>query len=322
MYSVNNYQRSQSWKNIDRNWKRATWYTGIMAFYEITGDSNLLNQAIDWGAKHGWRIGSEWVYPANRLTCSQTYLKLYFLENNENMIKRTKGFMDKEIEDDNSAFDQGWDYVDALYVGIPAYVMMTSITRDQKYADYGNKIFHELADSLFDRDENLFYRDIAAKEESVETGRKIFWSRGNGWAIASIPRIIDYLGGNDPEKSYYTDLLQKMAEALSTLQQKDGLWRTNLKDVDEYPEPETSGSSFIIYALAWGINNGYLEREKYFNTILKGWNGLALSIGPDGKVQWGQPVAREPGTVSREDSDEYVTGAFLLATSEIYKLAK
>jgi hypothetical protein len=37
-------------------------------------------------------------------------------------------------------------------------------------------------------------------------------------------------------------------------------------------------------------------------------------------VQWGQDVGDRPVLVKKEDSHEYVTGTFLLAASEVYKL--
>jgi rhamnogalacturonyl hydrolase YesR len=315
---VNQYQLDGSWKNIDRNWKRATWYTGMMAFYQVSNEQDLLEQAHSWGSKHGWRIGSEWIYPANRMACSQTYLELYFISGNEDMIKRTRQYMDDEVTDNSSAFEQGWYYVDALYVGTPAYIMMSSATGNPKYAEYGHKIFREVTDSLFDKVLNLYFRDLKAKQEKSKNGKPVIWSRGNGWAIASIPRIINFLEEGNPNIPYYAGLLQKMAEALSQVQSSDGLWRSNLADTSEYPMPETSGSAFFTYALAWGVNNGYLDREKYTMIIIKAWQGLINSIDENGRINWCQPVARKPGRVEKNDYDEYVAGAFLLAASEIY----
>jgi len=322
MYKVNNYQISQSWKNVDRNWKRATWYTGVMAFYEISKDSNLLNQSISWASKHGWRIGSEWIYPANRLTCSQTYLEIYFNRKSDNFISRTRDYMDNKVSNYESAFDQGWDYVDALYVGTPAYVMMSSATNDLKYTNYANRLFKELVDSLYSQKFHLFYRDLLAKNEKSKNGKEVMWSRGNGWAIASIPRILKFLPDNDTMYAFYVDLLTQMAESLFDKQGNDGLWRTNLVDQKEYPSPETSGSAFFVYALSWGINNGILNSDKYFSTVQEAWHGLTNVVNENGKVCWGQSVARKPGPVDKDDSDEYVTGAFLLAGSEVYKLAR
>ena len=316
MNLVNDYFISNSWMNNDRNWIRGTYYTGLMAFYHVSKDSSLLNQAEQWGAKHGWRTGTEWTFPANRLTCTQTYIELYFLDKNENKIEDARSFMDNRVKNREPASKQGYDYIDALYVGIPAYIMMTEATGDNIYSTYGNWIFWNVVNDLYNPDVHLFYRDEQAKLDNE------FWSRGNGWAFASIPRILQYLPPEDPSYHRYAELFYQLAEAISQIQGKDGYWRTDLYNPEKFPNPESSGTAFFTYALAWGINNGYLEKEKFFPIIEKSWVALYSAVDEDGKVCWGQGVSRDPGDVDKEDSEEYVSGAFLLAGSEVIKLIK
>jgi len=56
--------------------------------------------------------------------------------------------------------------------------------------------------------------------------------------------------------------------------------------------------------------------------VEKAWEALVSVVSNEGKVQWGQPVSFGPYKILMEDSHEYVTGMFLLAASEIYKLSK
>ena len=49
---------------------------------------------------------------------------------------------------------------------------------------------------------------------------------------------------------------------------------------------------------------------------------LAAAVSPEGKVQWGQQVDAKPNPAARESTHEYVTGTFLLASGEVYKLSK
>jgi unsaturated rhamnogalacturonyl hydrolase len=42
------------------------------------------------------------------------------------------------------------------------------------------------------------------------------------------------------------DLLKTMAHSIARVQGPDGLWRSNLADPDECPNPETSGSAFFL----------------------------------------------------------------------------
>jgi rhamnogalacturonyl hydrolase YesR len=317
---VNAYFLSQAWQRNDRNWIRGTYYTGLMAFYNHTKDPELLEQATNWAAKHAWKIGTEWIHPANRLTCSQTYLELFSLDPGPEKIADTKAFMDRRINRNDHAFKQGWDYVDALYVGIPPFVMMSQATGDPAYALYGQRLFREIYMELYDSEVRLFYRDEKAKKERSKNNKKVFWARGNGWAMASIPRILSYLSPDDTSRHFYESLLQEMAESIASCQGEDGYWRTNLADPKEYPEPESSGTAFFVYALFWGINQRILDETTYFPVAKKGWEALYNGLSPEGMVCWGQPVSRDPGPVSESDSHEFVAGAYLLAGSEILKL--
>ena len=113
-----------------------------------------------------------------------------------------------------------------------------------------------------------------------------------------------------------------MAAAIAKQQQPDGLWRPNLGDPEEYPMPETSGTGFFCYGLAWGVRNGLLDRGTYLPVVKKAWAGLVSCVSPEGKIQWGQLVGDRPVAVQREHSHEYVTGTFLLAGSEVLRLVK
>ena len=319
MYQVNGFFIENQWMEVDRNWIRATYFTGLMAFYRVTGDTSLLAQARNWSARHGWRTGTEWFYPANRMTCVQTYLELFFIQPDDSRIRRAMEFMDDQITDSRPANNQGWDYVDALYVGTPAYIMMSEATGNAAYAAYGNRMFRDVCKELYDPVDHLFYRDKKAKSEMSRNNFKVFWSRGNGWAFASIPRILGHLPVSDTNYSWYVDLFRQMAASLRKCQGVDGFWRTNLADPVEFPNPESSGTAFFTFSLAWGINHGLLERETYEPVVKKAWNALYSCVDDDGKVGWGQKVARKPEVVDKEDSDEFVAGAFLLAGSEMLK---
>lgn len=320
MHLVNEHFKQNSWKQNDRNWIRGTYYTGLMEFYKVTEDTDLLDQAKTWAAKHGYRTGTEWTYPPNRLTCTQTYFDLYFLDKNENYILNTKSFMDKRVFDTEPAKDQGWSYVDALYVGIPAYVKMTKATDDTIYASYANRIFWEVKNNLYDTTENLFYRDKKAKSAITENGKKEIWSRGNGWAMASIPKILSSLPDNSTLRKKYGLLLKEMALSIAQRQRTDGFWNTNLDDPQQYPGPESSGTAFFVYVLSWAINNGILDKKEFLPVVTKAWEALYNAVDENGKVCWGQGVSRDPGRVDKEDSAEFVSGAFLLAGSEVYRL--
>ncbi|EDM26161.1 glycosyl hydrolase, family 88 [Lentisphaera araneosa HTCC2155] len=112
-----------------------------------------------------------------------------------------------------------------------------------------------------------------------------------------------------------------MASALKRTQQKDGTWSMGiLGGVTGYPVKETSGASFFIFGLAWGINQGLLDRETYEPVILKGWNALSRCVTDEGILGHVQPVGAAPGDSFADKTEVYGIGAFLAAGAEMYKL--
>jgi rhamnogalacturonyl hydrolase YesR len=91
-------------------------------------------------------------------------------------------------------------------------------------------------------------------------------------------------------------------------------------DAQSYPNPETSSSGFFVYALAYGINSGLLDQEKFLPIVMKGWNALVNAVFPDGKLGWVQPIGENPRLTTKEMTEVYGIGSFLLAGSEVYKL--
>jgi rhamnogalacturonyl hydrolase YesR len=112
-----------------------------------------------------------------------------------------------------------------------------------------------------------------------------------------------------------------MMARVAQLQQPDGLWRSSLLDPALSPGGESSGTGFYIYAMAWGINNKILGRDKYLPVVKKAWAGLNTLVHPDGKVGWTQPIGADPRrNFSAESWEVYGAGAYLLAGSEVVKL--
>ncbi|MBN2210427.1 MAG: glycoside hydrolase family 88 protein, partial [Sedimentisphaerales bacterium] len=116
-----------------------------------------------------------------------------------------------------------------------------------------------------------------------------------------------------------------MAAKIASIQQPDGLWHSSLLDPQTYKDPETSGTGFFCYSLAWGINHGLLDRAMYLPVVKKAWAGLIDCVHPDGKLGWVQPPGGSPKsryTTGYDVTENYGVGAFLLAGSEVYKLAE
>jgi hypothetical protein len=99
------------------------------------------------------------------------------------------------------------------------------------------------------------------------------------------------------------------------------LWHSSLLDPKNYPLAETSGSGFFTYALAWGVNQGLLDRPTYEPAVQRGWTALVGCVDADGKLTHVQPVGADPKKFDPDATEVYAVGGFLLAGSEVYRMA-
>jgi len=351
MDKVNSYQLENPWKEFDDNWIRGTYYTGVMACYQATGDKKYLEQCDALGNKLNWQIPSlkpdQKASGVNLLTLGQTWIESYMVKKNKYKINPIIAHLENPaIRNPVSNplewyFEGGLRYVDGLFTGPPTLAMLYSATKDIKYLEWMDACFWDVYGALFDQNDHLFYRDQRYqyqdgalnqnRDENARksftyrvspNGKKVFWARGNGWSFAGIARIIKYSPEDFVNLPRYKELFLKMAVEIKKRQQPDGFWYANLDDPLDYGSKESSGTGFFCYGLAWGINNGILSKEEYLPVVNKAWTALVSTISEDGKVQWGQLVGSSPYKILQEDSHEYVTGMFLLAASEMYKMAK
>jgi unsaturated rhamnogalacturonyl hydrolase len=306
----------------EQGWIRAAFYTGVMALYDTTKDSKYLDAAMKWADEQGhWTIANSKNDPrfADNFCCGQVYTELYFLKHDQPMIEPFRAACDNAISDTRPGREIWW-WCDALYMEPAALVRLAKATGERKYIDFMDKTWWDATDFLYDKQEHLFYRDKRYFDAKTKNGKKVFWSRGNGWVMGGIARVLDDLPQDHPSRPKFVELHRAMADKLASVQQADGLWRPSLLDPDEFPSPETSGSAFFIYSIAWGINHGTLDRAKFLPVVTKAWPALVEKVTPEGRLGYVQKVAGAPGAVNPDDTHEYAVGALLLAGREMIKL--
>ena len=311
------------------DWTNGAFYAGISAAYKTTNDKKLLNAMIEMGEKNQWKPGSRLQHADDHAIC-QTYIDVYRIKKDQQMIYPFIGQMDKFLAtpyEPKGIQQITWWWCDALFMAPPAMVKLSMTTGDKKYMEKSDELFHECYNLLYDKEEHLFARDLGyvikgdANDRWEANGKKIFWSRGNGWVMGGLTLLLSELPKDYKERPFYEKVYMEMAEKIADIQQEDGLWRASLLDPASYPGGEASGSGFYTYALAWGINNGLLSKDKYLSVVQKAWKGLNTLIQPDGHIGWCQPIGADPKkNFTAESWEVYGTGAFLLAGSEVIKL--
>jgi rhamnogalacturonyl hydrolase YesR len=142
-------------------------------------------------------------------------------------------------------------------------------------------------------------------------------------------RVLEQNPPDRKQRKEYISMLKMMSEALVKVQREDGFWNVSLHDPGNFGGPESSGTAFFVYGMAWGINHGYLKKGKYLPAVLKGWNALAdKALHENGFIGYMQGTGKEPkssqpvGYETVPNFEDYGLGAFLLAGSEVYRLSK
>ncbi|HTB83012.1 MAG TPA: glycoside hydrolase family 88 protein [Candidatus Sulfotelmatobacter sp.] len=331
MQHVADWQLANPSAHKTTEWTQGAGYAGMMALAGISGDTKYRDAMLAMAATNEWKPGPR-RYHADDQCVGQTYAELYFLWRDPKMLAPLRERFDDILEHPSAApnldFKQPdrkalelWSWCDSLFMAPPAWVRLSAVTGDTKYMDFAVKNWWRTSDFLYDKDEHLFFRDSTYFKKTEANGKKVFWSRGNGWVMGGLVRVLQYLPMNHPDRPRFEQQFADMAAAVLKCQQPDGLWRASLLDPDSYPLKETSGSGFYTYALAWGVNQGLLDRTQYEPAVRKAWAALVGCVDTDGKLTHVQPVGADPKKFDESGTEVYGTGAFLLAGSEVYRMA-
>jgi rhamnogalacturonyl hydrolase YesR len=323
MRKVGDWQMARSQQYFDRIWTWSVLYSGYMAASESLGDTKYRDAMEEMGKKFDWQLRSH-LPDADDQSVAQTYLDLYLLKKDPAMVKPTQAELDALLPEPHVSKKPGkplvWWWCDALFMAPPVWSRMYAATGDKKYLSYLDEEWWKTSDLLYDKQEHLYARDADYLTKTEANGKRMFWSRGNGWVMGGIARTLDYLPKNDPARAKYETQLKEMAARVASLQGKDGLWRSGLLDQENYSEPEISGSALFTYALAWGINEGVLDKKTYRPVVAKAWAGMLKHVYADGRLGCIQQTGAEPAPFKVTASYTYGVGAFLMAGSEIRRM--
>jgi unsaturated rhamnogalacturonyl hydrolase len=304
-----------------RSWDFGALDIGFMAASRTLHDSRYSNYVASVGDHFGWKL-ERTAYPANDFAIAQAFLELYRGSHLEEQIAPLRRQFDDAVSLLNDPEKPAWWWCDALFVAPPAGIELTNITGDETYENYVDREWGKTEKQLYDRQKHLFSRDASYLDKHEKNGEKVFWSRGNGWVIAGVVRVLAGLPPDDPMRPQYIELLRQMAAEIASLQGSDGLWRPGLLDAASYPLPEVSGSAFFVYALAWGIEHRMLDAEKYLPVVEKAWAGILAHVYKDGRLGCIQPIGEAPAEYKPGSSYNFGIGAFLLAGSELDVLSE
>ena len=317
------------------DWTNGALYAGMVEYAGIAGNESYYKWLRGIADKLNWTyfIHNNPLrrYHADDYCVGQTYIELYRKYNEKSMIKPIRAYLDQMMKDPAKGdlkfvntkdywSTQRWSWCDALFMGPTVWAKMGNVTHMKKYLDFMYSEYKASTDYLYNKEDSLYFRDSSYFIKKEANGEKVFWGRGNGWVFAGLPIIIRELPAKYKHRDFFVKIYQEMAARLVALQQPDGSWHASLLDPASYPNPEMSATAFFVFGFAWGIDNGYLDKDKYLPAVISGWEAMVSAVWPDGKVGFIQPVGSDPKTVTREMTEVYGVGGFLLAGTEICKM--
>jgi len=318
-----------------RAWEQAVFWVGMTALADAGGPPAIRQAVLDMGRTNQW-LPARRPYHADDLVITQSYLWAARHGAEAAALAPTRKAFDYIVANpprvglpfyqppegyDATECLKRWCWCDALFMAPPAMLALSAQTGDARYREYAMREYWATVDFLYDPAERLFYRDSRFFERRDDKARKQFWSRGNGWVFASMPRIIPMLAKGSADRRRMETLFVEMAAKLAALQKPDGYWAPSLLAPEGSP-PESSGTGFFTYGMAWGIKAGLLDARRYRPVADRGWAALTRSIQPDGRLGWVQQVSDRPEKVEAADTQYYGVGAFLLAATAMDDLRK
>ena len=318
------------------DWTAGAYYTGVARAHKTTKNMMYMAALKNQAVSNNWETYIR-LHHADDVAISYSYLYVARNEKRRNFadLEPTKKFLDTHLFEDNnwkSGKDKSkeaktilWWWCDALFMAPPVVNLYAKHTKQPKYLEAMHKYYMEAYNRLYDKEENLFARDMRFvwqgkdSDRKEPNGKKVFWSRGNGWVLGGLALLLDDMPKDYEHRGFYVNLYKEMAAKILKIQPEDGLWRTSLLSPESYNHGEVSGSGFYTFALAWGINNGLLDK-KHTPAVKKAWKGLAACQHEDGRVGWVQNIGAFPEPASADSWQNFGTGAYLLAGSEVLKL--
>jgi unsaturated rhamnogalacturonyl hydrolase len=171
-------------------------------------------------------------------------------------------------------------WLDDLYMGVPALAEMGVLTGDRKYFDDAVRQITQFSARMF-IPEKGWYRHGWIQD--MEPHPSFYWARANGWAVVAMAEVLSVLPEGHPGRAAVLAQYRAHVAGLAAAQGGAGLWHQLLDRHDSYLE--TSASAMYVYAIARGINRGWLDPLAYGPMVSLGWNAVAKQVNEKGQVE-------------------------------------
>lgn len=314
-------------------WTRAVYYEGLMALHSVHPKQAYYDYTLSWAQAHRWtpRHGTM-TRNADDYCCAQTYIDMYRLKCPEAQLDSVKACLENILKA-NEESNADWTWIDAIQMGMPVLMKMSRLTGDKRYAQKAWQMYHYTRDildhGLLDRQNGLWWRDADFNPPyQTPQGQPCYWSRGDGWVVAALVRVLNEMEPGDNHYTDYQNDLSRMLRTLALFQRPDGFWNCSLADEQDFGGPEVTGTSLFAYGYAWAIRKGILSANEFLPTLTRAWQAMARSVHADGQLGYQQGTGKQPsdsqpvGYDLYPDFNDFGIGCFLLGATEIVRLTQ
>lgn len=170
-------------------------------------------------------------------------------------------------------------WLDDLYMSVPALAEMGALTGERAYFDDAVQQILQFSSRMFMPERGLYRHGWV---QDMEPHPAFHWGRANGWAIVAMAELLSVLPEDHPGRAAVLAQYRAHAAGLAAVQGRTGLWHQLLDRNDSYLE--TSASAMFVYAIARGINRGWLDHLAYGPMAALGWNAVAQQVNAQGQV--------------------------------------
>jgi unsaturated rhamnogalacturonyl hydrolase len=231
----------------------------------------------------------------------RTLLALWQLTHDER-YRRAAARLRQQLETQPRTHDGGfWHkqryphqmWLDGLYMTEPFYAEYGQwFDQPDSFNDVARQI-HLADEHTYDLKSGLFYHGWDESKSQpwanpITGTSSNFWGRAMGWYAMAMVDVLDYFPANHPARPEIIATFQKLCAGVMKYQDpRTGLWWQVIDQGDRKGNYlEATASSMFVYAMAKGINRGYLPRH-YKPAVLKGYHGIIQNlIRDDGDGKW------------------------------------
>ena len=171
-------------------------------------------------------------------------------------------------------------WLDDMFMALPSMAVRSQYANDPKQIDEAANIATGFFKRMWMPEKNIFRHGYV---EGAGSQPSMAWGRANGWAILTMCQLLDFLPENHPKRAEILDIYRKHAAGLAELQGIDGFWHQLLDRPETYNE--TSATAIFAYALAHGINEGWLDATTYGPVAQLAWEAVSSKINAKGEVE-------------------------------------